>query len=97
MRKIPTTPIIYAIQPSTHKEERVAENGRLSFENVNDVAELPPLENYDLDHLLKAGIPLQETRTNILTTGDSELMEHLEEDVEPESPKLSDMRKSKNE
>lgn len=84
MRKIPLTPTIFAIQPTTHKEERVAENGRLSFENVDDVAELPPLENFDLDHLLKAGIPLQETRTNILPTGDSELLDHLEDDVEPE-------------
>lgn len=89
MRKIPTTPTIFAIQPTTHKEERVAENGRLSFENVDDVAELPPIENFDLDHLLKAGIPLQETRTNILPLGDSELLEHLEEDADPEPPQPS--------
>lgn len=86
MRKIPLHDFDFPVLPSYHREETRSESGFVTFQNVEDVGVLPPAENYDIGNLIKAGVPLQETRTNILPVGDSELLEHLENDtlIKPE-------------
>jgi hypothetical protein len=81
MRRIALHDFDFPVLPSYHREETRSENGFVTFQNVEDVGTLPPAENYDIGNLIKAGVPLQETRTNILSVGDSELLEHLENDT----------------
>lgn len=92
MRKFPCHGCDLPVMPSYHTEEARGDNGLVSFREVEDVGELPPAENYDIGNLVKAGVPLSETRTNILTSGDSDLLEHLENDEFKTEPKKEDLK-----
>lgn len=61
------------------EQVHVDERGFATFERVSDFTELPALEDYSLDRLIRAGVPLQETRTNILRPDDDGLIEKLDE------------------
>lgn len=88
MRKIPCHGCDLPLMPSYHTEESRGENGLVTFREFEDVGELPPSENFDIANLVKAGVPLSETRTNILALGDSELLDHLENDEYKTEPKV---------
>lgn len=47
----------------THK---IGEDGVAELVDVPAQAEFPPMENFELDKLLKAGVPLQEVNTKVL-------------------------------
>lgn len=54
------------------------ETGRASIEHVSDFVSLPDPDSYDLQKMLKAGVPLQETRTNILASDLEPMLEDLD-------------------
>lgn len=93
MRTIPTHDVSVPVLPCYHREVSRGDNGYVTYRQVEDVGELPPSENYDIGNLIKAGVPLSETRTNILAVGDFELMEHLENDEFKTEPKEEDLKK----
>lgn len=59
-------------------DEIDVDTGRATHKKFNPHLEkLPPLENYELDNLLKAGVPLQQMRTKILAPNVTGLVESL--------------------
>lgn len=92
MRTISTHEVLIPVMPCYHREVSRGDNGYVTYRQVEDVGELPPPENYDIGNLIKAGIPLSETRTNILAAGDSELLEHLENDEFVTESKKEDLK-----
>lgn len=92
MRSIPTHDFSLPVMPCYHREVSRGENGYVSYRQVEDVGELPPPENYDIGNLIKAGVPLSVTRTNIMAVGDSELLEHLENDEFKTETKKEDLK-----
>lgn len=62
----PCSTVLSSLETFTERVS-VNEDGKAVFERVSDFLPLPDVDNFDLDRLLKSGVPLQETRTNILS------------------------------
>lgn len=63
------------------------ETGRASFVRTSDFDVLPEKEDYDLERMMKAGVPLQDTRTNVLRPDVEGLVDALDEKDIFEQPK----------
>lgn len=63
------------------------ETGRASFVRSSDFEVLPGKEDYDLERMIKAGVPLQETRTNVLRPDIEGLVDELDAKDIFEQPK----------
>lgn len=63
------------------------ETGRASFVRSSDFDVLPDKDDYDLERMIKAGVPLQETRTNVLRPDVDGFVEALDEKDIFEQPK----------
>lgn len=72
-------------------KDEVDENGfvrtRLVASNRSD---LPDTEKFDLDKLIKAGVPLEQTKTKLLGCRDAELVAALESVTEEQKPQLKE-------
>lgn len=85
---------IQKLEPSVKMEPRlksleIGEDGVAQYIDVPAVGEFPPAENFELQNLLKAGVPLKEVNTKILgnrSTVDAEaFVEQLTAKIEPET------------
>lgn len=56
-----------------------SETGRASFVRSSDFDVLPDKDDYDLEKMIKAGVPLQQTRTNVLRPDVEGLVDALDE------------------
>ena len=66
VRQIPVVNQSFGFFPKRIKIERIDDSGFVRFENRPDNDCLPSQSDYDLDTMLKAGVSLKATRTNIL-------------------------------
>lgn len=59
-------------------DEVDVDTGRTTHKKFNPHREkLPPIENFELENLMKAGIPLQQTRTKVLAPNVTGIVESL--------------------
>ena len=88
VRNIKTIPCVsVSLETFVESPKIDPETGRASFVRSSDFDVLPDKEDYDLETMIKAGIPLQETRTNVMRPDVDGLVDALDkEDIfkEPE-------------
>lgn len=71
--------------PKRSIREHVDERGFVTVVNELDCESLPDLACYDLDNLLRSGVPLQQTRTSIVSSALDEVLEDLENLPDPDA------------
>lgn len=76
--RIPSISCPTALLPKRLVREQLDERGFVTLVNELDCEMLPDLECYDLGNLLRSGVPLQETRTDIISCGLEQALEDLE-------------------
>lgn len=81
VRNIKTIPCVsVSLETFVESPKIDSETGRASFVRSSDFDVLPDKEDYDLEKMIKAGVPLQETRTNVMRPDVSGLVDALDKD-----------------
>lgn len=81
IRQIKSIPCVsVSLETFVESPEIDSETGRASFVRSSDFDVLPDKEDYDLDKMIKAGVPLQETRTNVLRPDVDGLVDALDKE-----------------
>lgn len=85
-RRIPVVNQGFGFFPKRIRVERLDEDtGFVRFENRPDNGSLPSQSDYDLETMLKAGVSLKATKTDIIPASCDEILESLEnEEVKDE-------------
>lgn len=76
--RIPSVSCPPAYFPKRIIREQLDERGFVTLVNEMDGETLPDLECYDLGNMLRSGVPLQETRTDIVSCALDQALEDLE-------------------
>lgn len=76
--RIPSVSCPSAYFPKRLIREQLDERGFVTLVNEMDGETLPDLDCYDLGNMLRSGVPLQETRTDIVSSALDQALEDLE-------------------
>lgn len=88
VRNIKTIPCVsVSLETFVDSPKIDPETGRASFVRSSDFDVLPDKDDYDLERMIKAGVPLQETCTNVLRPDVDGFVEALDEKDIFEQPK----------